>query len=151
MERRTVAENGFSLPETLIALLILAIVSLAIIGMFTHSVQLNASGLDYTALTNVAKDTAEGLVALPFEDPQLLAAGSPYTLPSIDDPPLDVTYSVEDYVVNATDFDPATVFAGTTAAVGTENLKVITVTVASSRAGILGRRDVTVRTVKASG
>lgn len=145
--RRDAAERGFSLPETLVALLILAVVSLAIIGMFTHAVQLNASGLDYTALTNSAKDIAEELMALDYTDPALVS-GTLHTLPDLDDPPLEAEYTVDEYRLDAVANDPATVLAGTTVAAGTGNLKVITVTVASPRAFVLGRRDVTVRVVK---
>jgi prepilin-type N-terminal cleavage/methylation domain-containing protein len=64
-------DQGFTLVEVLMALLILAIVALGIAGMFSHSMLVNASGYDYAKLASQARFVLEELRARPFTDPTL--------------------------------------------------------------------------------
>jgi len=154
-ERRL--ERGITLIETLAAILILGLVAVAVMGMFTQGMALNATGMDYTELTNMAKDKSEELLSLDYHNGQLM----PDTNFSEPGDPLDpvqsplITWRVAEHIVNASQVAPAA-FWGADPLVSTApaspqgNLKVITVTVASRGLTQLGRRDITVIAIKTS-
>lgn len=70
-------EDGFSLLEVLIAVAILGFVALAIVGLFLHSVETNASGFDYSLISSEARRALETLQGLPYNDAALNATASP--------------------------------------------------------------------------
>mgnify|MGYP001571854805 FL=1 len=61
-------ENGFSLLEVLIALVILAIGLLAIAQMQITAIKGNAYGSEMTSASSLASNTLERLMALPYTD-----------------------------------------------------------------------------------
>ena len=65
-------EAGVTLVETLVAVLILSFVAVSTLAMFSQGMALNASGVDYNAITNIAKDKSEELLGKPYLDPELL-------------------------------------------------------------------------------
>ena len=137
-------EQGFSLLELLVALLILAIVALGIAGLFNHAQITNASGYDYARLASEARETIESLQALPFNDIMLLdTAGTPRTWAQ-SDPGFNVVYTVQDFDVS-TWVEAQTGTAGwqVPASAGDANIKRITVRVRSNRGlGLTtGRRE----------
>jgi len=76
----TRAERGFSLIEVLIALAILGFITLGIVGLFSRSIVVNASGYDYATLSSVTRQSMEFLQSLPFASvPD--TGGTPATLP----------------------------------------------------------------------
>ncbi len=151
-------QSGTTLIETLIALLILSVVAISVLGMFSQGMQLNASGADYTALTNVAKDELEALLSMPYSDPTNpgntaydLAPGAHEKTRG--DLLLRVNWRVTEHQITAADADPVQAFGNdpvTTSTVGLNNgnIKLITVTVATESAAFFGRRDVTVQGLK---
>lgn len=68
-------QRGMSLIEVLVALVILGMVILSIAGLFTEAVTLNASGMDYTTVNNLARDRLEQLLARQFNDPAISYVG----------------------------------------------------------------------------
>ena len=74
-------ENGFSLLEVLIALVILAIGLLAVAQMQITAIKGNAFGSGMTSASSLAANTLERLMALPYNDAQLTA--SPWQQDSI--------------------------------------------------------------------
>lgn len=66
-------ENGFSLLEVLIALVILAIGLLAVAQMQITAIKANAYGSGMTSASSLAANTLERLMALPYNDGQLTA------------------------------------------------------------------------------
>ena len=64
-------ENGFSLLEVLIALVILAIGLLAVAQMQITAIKGNAFGSGMTSASSLAANTLERLMALPYNDVQL--------------------------------------------------------------------------------
>ena len=151
--------EGFTLIEALVAVLILGLIALSVLGLFSSSTQLNASGIDYTTLTNVAKDQLERLVGMPYFDPaDPLNTGYPLApgVHSRDVPEvfLRVTWRVTEHSVIAGATDPATIFGAdpvntsTVTQMNEGNVKFLTVTVTSTRTQLLGKREVTVQGVK---
>jgi type II secretory pathway pseudopilin PulG len=59
-------EAGFSLIETLIAALLLLIITLGILPLFTNAMRSNEAGKEYTQVTNFARSRAEELFQLPM-------------------------------------------------------------------------------------
>ena len=141
--------DGFTLIEILVALAILSFVALGIAGLFTHSIRTNASGHDYALLATEARIALESLQALPFDDPDLSAAGSPHTMAPVN-PNFTITYTVEDSEVTNWEQLSTTAWPTPTPATGT-NLKRITMTVASTTQVLEGRRIFTVSTLKIPG
>ncbi|HSN55497.1 MAG TPA: prepilin-type N-terminal cleavage/methylation domain-containing protein [Candidatus Sulfomarinibacteraceae bacterium] len=147
-------DQGFTLVEVLMALLILAIVALGIAGMFSHSMLVNASGYDYAKLASQARFVLEELRARPFDDPTLVATGG---TPRTWTPVGGVTYSnrgfTATYTVNDFSVDDWTDLAGGWTAPGATagNVKRITVTVASTTETLQGNRVLTVSAVKVAG
>ncbi|MGD9252365.1 MAG: type II secretion system protein [Holophagae bacterium] len=145
------AEEGFTLVEILVALLILGFVALGIAGLFSHSIVTNASGHDYALLASQARFALEALQALPFDHAQLVdTAGTPASWPPVPvDAGFTITYTVEDFRV-----DNWTEAAGTWDAVASAadaNLKRITMTVSSTNQILQGRRVFTVTSLKIPG
>lgn len=143
--------RGFSLIEVLIALAILGLVILGVVGLFSRSIVVNASGFDYATLSAVARRSVEDLQAQPFAA-VADTGGTPVTLP---DPTGTNNYTVQytciDYFVTTwadvqgTGTPPPawpTPTAGQAA-----NLKKITLTVESERE-LTGRRALTVTMLK---
>lgn len=64
-------QNGFSLLEVLIALVILAIGLLAVAQMQITAIKGNAFGSGMTSASSLAANTLERLMALPYNDGQL--------------------------------------------------------------------------------
>ncbi len=133
-------QGGFSLVEVLIALAILGVVVLGIVGLFTHSVMVNASGYDYAKLASVARQVLEDIQSRPFTDPLLVATtGAEWTLGVPDG--MEVRYAVEDYrVLNWTQVQNTAAWP-VPAGGQLPNLKKITLRVRSRKARLLGRRE----------
>jgi prepilin-type N-terminal cleavage/methylation domain-containing protein len=72
--------RGFTLIEVLIAMAIFAIGILAVTTMQMRSINQNASARMQTEATNLAADWMEQLMALPYDDPWLDEASSPYEI-----------------------------------------------------------------------
>jgi prepilin-type N-terminal cleavage/methylation domain-containing protein len=142
-------QQGFTLIEILVSLVILSFVALGIAGLFSHSMLVNASGHDYAVLASEARFALEALQAMPWNDPALVAtSGTPRSwTPNNRD--FTISYTVDDYYIeNWTDA------AGTWAApVGLEqaNVKRITMTVSSTNQVLRGERVFTVTSLKIPG
>ena len=141
-------DAGVTLVETLIALMILAVVAISILTMFSRSMQLNATGMDYTTLTNIGKDKLEELVGLPFGDDQLAANPAQPHSETRGDALMVVTWDIADYSINQNRPTLAAAITGGEVAAIDANTKLITVTVVSQPKAALGRRDVTIQGVK---
>lgn len=147
------SENGFTLIEVLMALLILAIVALGVAGMFSHAMVVNASGYEYAQLASQARFVLEELRARPFTDPTLDATTGTTWIP------LNATYSNRDFtaaysvvefsVSNWTDLGGA--WPAPTAGAGTGNFKRITVRVRSLSENLNGRHELVVSALKVNG
>jgi len=148
-------DQGFTLVEVLMALLILAIVALGIAGMFSHAMLVNASGYDYAKLASQARFVLEELRARPFTDPTLAetTVGSPRTWVPVG----GMTYSNRGFTAtySVTDFSVGTwtdLAGGWTAPSGVPgNVKRITITVTSTAQTLQGNRVLTVSAVKVAG
>lgn len=152
-------EAGMSLVELLVAMSILAVVILSVVGLFTQSITLNASGMDYTRVNDLSRDKIEELLGSPFNSAALaipdgadvalhdndLEPGDPYR-------PFDRTWEVrqvqlqKDESVLPIDMQLATAVPAAAA-----NLKVITVNVASRRTFLTGKRDIQVTALRVDG
>jgi len=148
-------EAGFSLVEVLAAVAILGIVALGIVGLFSHSIVVNASGYDYAVLSGVARQALEQLQALPFEDAALVAGNHTLVDPTGTDR-FTVTYAVTDFRVSewsdvsapvgSTPPDPS---AWPVPGVEAANLKRITLGVASESQNLFGNRQFVATALKA--
>jgi prepilin-type N-terminal cleavage/methylation domain-containing protein len=142
-------QEGFTLIEVLIALMILSFVALGIAGLFSHAMLVNASGHDYAVLASEARFALEALQARPFEDAALLAtAGTPRAWAPVTRD-FTIEYTVDDYFVQ----NWAEVSSGVWPAPGTNtpNLKRISMTVSSTNQVLKGRRVLTVSSLKIPG
>lgn len=144
-------EQGFTLIEVLVALLILAIISLGIAGMFSHAMVVNASGYDYARLASQARFVLEELRARPFTDPTLAAtagtAWAPQNL-TYSNRNFTATYSVVDFTINNwTDLGTWPAPTGGTPG----NVKRITVRIRSTAQNLQGQRELVVSALKVSG
>jgi len=153
IRRRPRDEEGFTLIEVLVALVILAIVALGIAGMFSHAMVVNASGYDYARLSSQARFVLEELRARPFGDPTLVATASAIWVPqsgTYSNRNFTATYSVDEYIINNwTDLGSATWPPATVA--GTGNVKRITVRVRSTAQNLQGERELVVSALKVQG
>ena len=156
MERRDLTprlDRGFTLIEVLIALLILAIVSLGIAGMFSHAMVINASGYDYARLASQARFILEELRARPFADTTLVeTTGIPWVPQNLtySNRNFTATYSVADFAINNwTDLGSGTwpIPSGPNPA----NVKRITVRIRSTAQNLQGRRELVVSALKVAG
>ncbi|NOZ95223.1 MAG: prepilin-type N-terminal cleavage/methylation domain-containing protein [Acidobacteria bacterium] len=148
---RGIRENGFSLIEVLVALGILAIIVLGIVGLFTHSMAVNASGFDYAKLASVGRQVLENIQSRNFNDPALAATASAQWQNSVPDG-MEVIYSIQDYAI--TDFSqvrgtgPNPPPWPTPTGVIKANLKKITIRVRSKHDFLKGRREFVVTALK---
>jgi prepilin-type N-terminal cleavage/methylation domain-containing protein len=145
-------DRGFSLVEVLLALAILGFITLGIVGLFSRSIMVNASGYDYATLSSVTRRSMENLQSQAF-DSVADTGGTPATLP---DPTgtgnYEVQYTCVDYFVSnwaqvqgvGTPPPWPTPNAG---AGQLANLKKITLVVTSHRE-LEGRREVTTTMLK---
>ncbi len=146
---RSRAERGVSLVETLVALLILSFVAVSTLAMFGQGMRLNASGADYTAITNVAKDKSEELLNLNYAN-AILAPDQTFT-EIRNQPQVTITWRVAEHSLVQGTIDPATVFGASpmvSTSAGSGNLKVVSVTVNSQGTYAFGQRTVTVQSIK---
>jgi Tfp pilus assembly protein PilV len=150
--RTRTREEGFTLVEILIMMVILSFVALGIAGLFSHSMVVNASGHDYAVLASEARFALEALQARPFEDVALQdTAGTPRSWAPINRN-FVITYTVEDYVIqNWTDAGAGSASWTMAVAGDTPNLKRISMTVASTNQVLQGRRVLTVTSLKIPG
>jgi len=145
-------QDGFTLIEVLVALVILAIVALGVAGMFSHAMVVNASGYDYAQLASQARFVLEELRARPFTDTTLAPTTATTWTPlsgTYSNRGFTATYSVVEFSIsNWTDlggtWPPPTV-------VGNGNVKRITVRVRSTSQNLQGRRELVVSALKANG
>jgi len=151
------SQRGMSLVELLVAMAILAVVMLSVIGLFTQSISLNASGMDYSRINDLARDRLEGLLGCRYDSGELTVpagltvAEFPNDIDQASaDRLLDRTYKVEELNLSKTG-DDATTDLSTPVAGGTGRLKAITVTVASGRTFLSGSREIEVTALKVDG
>jgi len=146
-------QAGFSLIEILVALGILAIIVLGIVGLFTHSMAVNASGFDYAKLASVGRRVLENMQSRNFLDPALTATNSATWTDGVPDG-MQVTYSIQDFAITnwsqvqwtpGSGNPPAWPAAGGGVAA---NIKRITIRVRSTRSSIRGRREFVVSSLK---
>ena len=142
-------QQGFTLIEILVSLVILSFVALGIAGLFSHSMLVNASGHDYAVLASEARFALEALQSRAWTDAALVATdGTPRTwVPN--NPNFTINYTVDDYYI-----ENWTEAAGTwqaPAGIEQANLKRITMTVASTNQVLRGQRIFTVTSLKISG
>ena len=142
--------EGFTLIEILIMMVILSFVALGIAGLFSHAMVVNASGHDYALLASEARFALEALQARAFTDPALNdTGGTPQTWTPINQN-FVITYTVEDYIVQ--NWTEASGGSWTEATGGeTPNLKRISMTVSSTNQVLRGRRVLTVTSLKIPG
>lgn len=93
-------QNGFSLLEVLIALVILAIGLLAVAQMQITAIKSNAFGSSMTAASSLAANTLERLMGLPYADVALTPTGAPPNAPLTTGSTLDALGAVEGGVNN---------------------------------------------------
>lgn len=149
-------EGGMTLIELLVAMAILAVVILSVIGLFTQSITLNASGMDYTRINDLARDRVEELVGLPFDDPALLVPEGSDSLVIPDDlqtggPTPLFTRVCEIRQVQLLKTGDVDAELATPVGASESNLKVMTVTVASGRSFLSGQRVLRFTALRADG
>lgn len=88
-------ENGFSLLEVLIALVILAIGLLALVQMQVAAMHGNVSGNEMTGATSLASNTIERLMGLPYNEAKLISYTT--TIPVAPDTTGGITDDIEYY------------------------------------------------------
>jgi len=142
-------QQGFTLIEILVSLVILSFVALGIAGLFSHSMLVNASGHDYAVLASEARFALEALQGMPWTDAALVKTDGSERSWTPNSPNFTIVYTVNDYYIeNWADA------AGTwQAPAGLEqaNLKRITMTVASTNQVLRGERIFTVTSLKIPG
>jgi type IV pilus modification protein PilV len=77
---KSVCTQGFSFIEVLIAMAIFAIGILAVGSMQISAINTNAKARNSTTVVTMAKDRAEELIALPYDDADLVGSADPGTL-----------------------------------------------------------------------
>lgn len=156
-------ENGFTLVEALLAVTLLAIVVLGLAPLFVAGAKSNASGFDYTTVSDLARDRLEHLMNEPIGSPDLRVpagqsqASFPNDLPAHVDPvtgkpsanPADPAYPYERiWLVELFRINPdnslAAVVSGPDPAANSYQVKRVTVTVSSLRPGLPGARRISV-------
>ena len=145
-------DDGFTLVEVLMALVILAIVSLGIAGMFSHAMVVNASGYDYARLASQARFVLEELRARPFTDPTLNpTTGTTWVPqnPTYSNRNFTATYSVAEFTIGNWGELGGTWPAPAVA--GTGNFKRITVRVRSTSENLRGQRELVISALKVLG
>lgn len=145
----SVSQQGFSLVEVLVSLVILSFVALGIAGLFSHAMIVNASGHDYAVLASEARFALEGMQALAWNDAALVATSGVPRSWTPNSPNFTINYTVDDYYIeNWTEASGAW-----SAPAGSEvaNLKRITMTIASTNQVLRGERIFTVTSLKIPG
>ena len=145
----SVSQQGFTLVEILVSLVILSFVALGIAGLFSHAMIVNASGHDYAVLASEARFALEGVQALAWNDAALVATSGVPRSWTPNSPNFTINYTVDDYYIeNWTEASGAW-----SAPAGSEvaNLKRITMTVASTNQVLRGQRIFTVTSLKIPG
>lgn len=66
------SQNGMSLVEVLVALVLFSLGMLAVLSMTTGSFRINDHSRSVDEATNLARTTLERLVSLPYDDPLLI-------------------------------------------------------------------------------
>ena len=92
--RKSKKDEGFTLIEVLIAISIFAIGMLAVATMQISAIKVNSNAGKITTRITWAQDKLEKLMALPYTDSQLQAAGSPFQETTSDG--YIVSWTVED-------------------------------------------------------
>jgi len=138
-DRTRFGERGTSLPETLVALVILMIGTVGVLTLFGLSRKLTSTQEEYSLLNNRARDVAEALLASPWGDPDLgsgahrAAGGAGH---------INVVWKVEDRVVDSISPTPP-------GRVGPDgNLKVIAITAQGRGGAGVRHRDCTLVVMK---
>ena len=149
-DRISKGQQGFSLIELLVALLILAFVALGIAGLFSYAQITNASGYDYALLASEARRTLETLQATPFIDPALAATGGTARQWVAARKGFDVQYTVQDFEVH-TWADMAANPPPVPTDPADANVKQITVRVSSTTTFLHGRREFVSTALKIAG
>jgi prepilin-type N-terminal cleavage/methylation domain-containing protein len=143
-------QQGFSLVELLVALLILAFVALGIASLFSHAQITNASGYDYALLASEARLTIEALQATQFLDPALAATGGTARDWAAARKGFTVQYTVQDYEINNWG-EMAAQPPPVPATPAEANVKQITVRVSSDTTFLRGRREFVATALKIAG
>ena len=141
-------QQGFTLVEILVALMILSFVALGIAGLFSHSMIVNASGHDYAVLASEARFALESLQARPFTDAALAETSTPRTWAPVNRN-FTISYTIDDYFVQNWAEVASGVWPPPTSSPA--NLKRITLTVASTNQILMGQRVLTVSSLKIPG
>ena len=145
------SDDGFTLIEVLMALLILAIVALGVAGMFSHAMVVNASGYDYARLASQARFVLEELRARPFDDPTLVATTGTLWVPqgaAYSNINFTATYAITDFTINS--WNDLGVWTTPTGGIP-GNVKRITVRLRSTAQNLQGRRELVVSALKTAG
>jgi prepilin-type N-terminal cleavage/methylation domain-containing protein len=142
-------QQGFTLIEILVSLVILSFVALGIAGLFSHSMIVNASGHDYAVLASEARFALEALQATPWNDPALVDTAGGERTWAPNSPNFTIRYTVEDFYVENWIAAAGTWQAPTGLEVA--NVKRITMTVASTNEVLRGERTFTVTSLKIPG
>jgi len=148
MKRIPRSDDGFTLIEVLVALLILAIVALGVAGMFSHAMVVNASGYDYARLASQARFVLEELRARPFDDPTLVATTGTLWVPqgaAYSNRNFTATYAITDFSI--TNWNDLGVWTAPTGGLP-GNVKRITVRLRSTAQNLQGRRELVVSALK---
>lgn len=128
------AEAGVSLPETLVALLILLMGTVGVLSLVPLSVSLTSTGRDYSLLTNRARDVAENLMASHWDDPRLIPGAH---RDGVCHGRIEVSWNVGERLIDQSSPNPP----GREGPAG--NLKIISITAVARGGTGVGRRDVT--------
>lgn len=145
----TAAEQGMTLVECLAALLLLAFVVISTTGMVSYSMRLGTTGTEYSVVSNLARDRLEHLAACPYEHPDLLPDVSHTAHPA--GIQASVSWQVAEHRLGPGATLPPALLGGDamrSTAAGSGNLKLITVTVRSLAGAGLGRRTISIQSVK---
>lgn len=127
------SEQGFTLIETSIAMVILMIAGLAVAGLFTYSIRYNTGGNDRAVAISVAQQQLEQLRVVSFTDSSLNVSAATVLTP-------DVVSNGRSYQVTRT------VAGSNNDTSGNPTLKTITIQVAPMAGGF----PVTLRTIRTS-
>jgi type II secretory pathway pseudopilin PulG len=158
IQRRPDARNeGFTLVEILIMMVILSFVALGIAGLFSHAMIVNASGHDYALLSSEARLAIEALQARPFDDATLVqTTGTPHSWTPVNRN-FVIEYTVEDFRIEnwGQADDGSEAWSAPTSGTGLPtdfaNLKRVTMTVFSTNEILRGQRVLTVTSLKIPG
>ncbi|MCD4823568.1 MAG: prepilin-type N-terminal cleavage/methylation domain-containing protein [Phycisphaerae bacterium] len=75
-QNKKAGRSGFSLIEAIIAITILGVALTAVVGVFKSGTQMNAEGSHRTRAVYLAQEIQEWTASLPFTDPQGAGSGS---------------------------------------------------------------------------